>query len=103
MSSSALAVDSLDPVALPNEPTSLDVWVLCGQTVAITTNNKASDQMVYLSFTAFQQMIQAKFSQDLLPTKEKYNQGLWVQGGFLQFVDIDSTETFVAKQSIDLK
>ena len=52
---------------LPLELTSLDVWVLRGQNVAITKFTEVLDQMLHLTFTTLTLKIREKFGQTITP------------------------------------
>ena len=44
-----------------------------------------------------------KFSQDIVPSTKSYNQALVVQDGIIQFVPMNTTDTFIAGDTIALK
>ena len=84
-------------------PTALDSWILRDQKLVLTHNWDTKDEIVTMIFTNFTAEIFVKFSQDVVPSTKSYNQALVVQDGIIKFVPMNSTDTFMARDTIGLR
>ena len=101
MSSAPLQINDLDPSNLPVMPISLDMFILRGQDIVITSN-WVIDQTITMDFPNCIEAINQRFSQLLVLVKQPFNQALVLIDQEFQFVNMNYSLKFMAHTTQDL-
>ena len=101
MTSSSHPFALLDPAALPSENIVIDVWILRGQDVILTTLYQ-TDTGLNWKFDIFIQNMKSEFQQDIVISRQQHNQVLVLKNGIFSFANFDSTDMYLAKNSSHL-
>ena len=102
VTSSEFSFKRLTPGNLPNGNIALDVYLLRNQEVLLTKNFADNDELRNMLFPGFSTLLQASFSQTLVPTKQDFNQVLVLQDKIFKFVPLSSNLTYSVNSTLEL-
>ena len=88
--------------SLPLTKQAVDVWVLRDQVILLTKNSNSEDSMVNMLFPGFTSTLKTNFGQDVIPTKQPFNQGLVLENGQFLFVNMNISETYEVRKTPDM-
>ena len=101
MASSALNFATLDPNDLPSSNVAVDIYVIRNQDV-ILSQFFHNDTALNWQFPKFVSDFKKRFGQDITVSKQNYNQILVIRNLEFSFVDFDSNDMFLCKNSTHL-
>ena len=88
--------------SLPLTKQAVDVWILRYQVILLTKNSNSEDSMVNMLFPGFTSTLRNNFGQDVIPTKQPFNQGLVLENGQFRFVNMNISETYEVRKTPDM-
>ena len=101
MSSSAFTFALLDPTDLPSSDVAIDVWVIRNQDVILTQHYK-HDAGLNWQFTKFIEDLETRFHQPISVQKQDFNQVLVLRNQQFSFVNFDSNDMYLCKNTTHL-
>ena len=101
MASSALNFATLKPNNLPDSDVAVDIYIIRNQDV-ILSQFFHNDTALNWQFDKFVSDFKTRFGQDILVSKQNYNQILVLKNSEFSFVDFDSPNMFLCKNSTHL-
>ena len=101
MASAALNFATLKPDNLPASDAALDVYIIRGQDV-ILSQFFHNDTALNWQFERFVTDFKNRFNQDIVVSKQDYNQILVLKNSQFSFVDFNHPDMFLCKNSTHL-
>ena len=101
MASSALNFATLKPNNLPDSDVAVDIYIIRNQDV-ILSQFFHNDTALNWQFDKFVSDFKTRFGQDIIVSKQNYNQILILKNSEFSFVDFDSPNMFLCKNSTRL-
>ena len=98
MASSAFPFALLDPTDLPSSDVAIDVWVIRKQDV-ILTQHYQRDAGLNWQFTKFITDLETRFQQTISVQKQDFNQVLVLRNQIFSFVNFDSNDMYLCKNT----
>ena len=80
----------------------MNVYILRDQEIILTKNFNTDSSMINMFFPGFTKIMLEEFGQNIVPTKQSYNQGLVLDKGLFKFVNINSTNLYEVKNTKDI-
>ena len=87
---------------LPSTKQAVNVFILRDQEIILTKNFNTDSSMINMFFPGFTKIMLEEFGQNIVPTKQAYNQGLVLDKGLFKFVNINSTSLYEVKNTKDI-
>jgi hypothetical protein len=101
MSSSGYTFALLDPTNLPTSNVAIDVWIIRGQNVILTQHYK-HDAGLNWQFQKFIEALTTRFQQTISVETQDFNQILVLRNQQFSFVNIDSDDMYLCKNTTNL-
>ena len=87
---------------LPSTKQAVNVFILRDQEIILTKNFNTDSSMINMFFPGFTKIMQDNFGQNIVPSKQPFNQGLVLEKGLFKFVNINSTTLYEVKNTKDI-
>ena len=87
---------------LPSTKQAVNVYILRDQEIILTKNFNTDSSMINMFFPGFTKIMLEEFGQNIVSTKQAYNQGLVLDKGLFKFVNINSTNLYEVKNTKDI-
>ena len=101
MASAGYTFALLDPLNLPSFNVAIDVWIVRGQNV-ILTQHYNHDAGLNWQFLKFIENLTSRFHQTITVTTQDFNQILVLRNQQFSFVNIDSDDMYLCKNTTNL-
>ena len=87
---------------LPSTKQAVNVFILRDQEIILTKNFNTDSSMINMFFPGFTKIMHDNFGQNIVPSKQPFNQGLVLEKGLFKFVNINSTTLYEVKNTKDI-
>ena len=87
---------------LPSTKQAVNVFILRDQEIILTKNFNTDSSMINMFFPGFTKIMLDNFGQNIVPSKQPFNQGLVLEKGLFKFVNINSTTLYEVKNTKDI-